>query len=212
MTIAEYLEQLERRLQRFGRRRALAEAEAHLRDSAARHEAAGLTRTAAEAAAIRDFGDVAVVARRFAAETAIRETRAATALALGAVVFFVFPLYVVPENTLPPATWDEKPTDILVLQLATISLWGVAGALAAAGSVLAWTRWLRFAAPALELVLRALAGSILLSAVLVVRWFTAAPDTVLWPLLAAPLAVACLAVCAEAAGWAHSRRCRLVPD
>jgi hypothetical protein len=210
MTIAEYVGQLERRLQRFGRRRILAEAEAHLCDSAARHEAAGLTRTAAEAAAIRDFGDVAVVARRFAAEAAIRETRAASALALGAAAFFVFPLYVVPENTLPPATWDEKPTDILVLQFATISLWGVAGALAAAGSLLAWTRWLRFAAPALELVLRALAG--LLSVVLVVRWFTAAPDTVLWPLLAAPLAVACLAVCAEAAGWAHSRRCRLVQD
>jgi hypothetical protein len=60
--------------------------------------------------------------------------------------------------------------------------------------------------------LEALATSILLSVVLVVHWFTVAPDTVLWPLLAAPLAVACLAVWAEAAGWAHSRRCRLVQD
>jgi hypothetical protein len=159
---------------------------------------------------VADFGDVAVVARRLAAEAAIVETRIATALALGAVAFFVYPLYVVPENTLPPATWAQKPRDILALQVATVSLWAIAGALAAIGAVLAWTRWSRLAAPALELVLRALAGSILFSVVLVVRWFTAAPDTVLWPLLAAPLAFACLYACVQAAGWANSRRCRLV--
>jgi hypothetical protein len=57
-----------------------------------------------------------------------------------------------------------------------------------------------------------MAGSILVSAVLVARWFVASEVSVVWPLLAAPLAVACLAACAEAAGWAHSRRCRLVQD
>lgn len=212
MTIDEYIAQLERRLPRLGRRRILAEAAEHLRDSAARYGAAGLARPAAEAAAIADFGEVAVVARRFAREAAIRETRVASGLTLAAVAFFVFPLYVVPENTLPPATWAEKPRDILVLQLLTVLLWMVAGAFAAGGTVVAWTRWRRFAAPALELVLRSLACSIVVSVALVVRWFMTAPGTPLWPLLAAPLALGCLVICAETAGWAHSRRGRLVQD
>jgi hypothetical protein len=212
MSIDEYLAELGRRLPRVGRRRILSEAKAHLRDSTARHEAAGLTRPAAEAAATRDFGDVITVARRFAADVAIHETRMASALALGAVTFFVFPLYVVPENTLPPAEWAEKPFGIELLQILAVVLWASAGTLAVTGLLVAWTRWSRFAAPLLEGVLRALLASIVVSALLVVRWIAATGVVVLWPLLAGPLAIACLAVCAEAAGWAHSRRCRLVQD
>jgi hypothetical protein len=212
VTIAAYLAELEDRLQRFRRRRFLGEAEEHLRDAAARHEAAGLDRAAAEEAAVADFGDVAVVARGFATEAAIVETRIATALALAATALFVLPLYVVPENTLPPATWTEKPRDILVLQLASVGLWVLAGALAAAGSLLAWTPWSRLAAPLLEYGLFTLILTIVVSAVLVVRWFTAGPDTVLWPLLAAPLAFASLYACAQAAGWAYSRRCLLARE
>jgi hypothetical protein len=212
VTIDAYLAELARRLPRLGRRRIIAEVEGHLRDSTARHEAAGLARSAAEEAATRDFGDVALMARRLAAEVAVRETRAAPALALAAIAVFVFPLYVVPENTLPPAEWATKPRDILALQVITISLWLAAGALAAVSALLAWTRWSRFASPVLQLSFGALTASVAASLILAVRWTVTVPDAIVWPLLAAPLALGCLAVCAEAAGWAHSRRCRLVQD
>jgi hypothetical protein len=212
MTIDEYLAELGRRLPRTRRRRFLAEAEEHLRDAARANRRRGLDAESAERAAIESFGDVVVVARRLASEAAVWETRIAAALAFGAASPFVFPLYIVPENTLPPATWVEKPRDILVLQVLAIALWISAGVLAAASTVLSWTGWIRFAAPALGLALGAMAGSIAMSALLVARWFAASDVSVVWPLLSAPLAVACLAACAEAAGWAHSRRCRLVQD
>jgi hypothetical protein len=128
------------------------------------------------------------------------------------VAFFVFPLYVVPENTLPPATWSERPFGIALLQAVSIGLWVTAGVLASVGTALACTRWSRVAAPLLEGVLRALAASILVSVFLVIHWIVSASVVVLWPLLPGPLALTCLAACAEAAGWAHSRRCRLVQD
>jgi hypothetical protein len=168
VTIESYLAGLERRLPRYRRRRVLSEVEEHLRDSADRHRDE-LAPEEAEAAAVADFGPVELVARRLRAEVAVGETRLASAAAFGAVLLFVFPLYVVPENTLPPAPWAEKPRDILVLQLLAVGLWILGGALAATGAALAWTRWSRFAAPVLELVLLTLAGSILVSAMLVVR-------------------------------------------
>jgi hypothetical protein len=253
VTIDAYLAALGSKVPWLGRRRALAEAREHLRDSAARHRADGLEPAAAEEAAIDGFGDVEVVADRFAAEAAILETRTATAVALLAVAFFVFPLYVVPENTLPPAQWGDacnpaalgtvlpssstitfmtdgcswtsadaqpgdmivlatlpvKPQDILVLQIVAILLWAIAGVFAAAGALLAWTRWSRFAALALGLVTVALAGSIVASVVLVVRWFSESPMSAWWPVLGAPLALACLLSCVGTAAWAHRRRRRL---
>ena len=212
MTIEEYLAELERRIPRTRRGRFLVEAEEHLRDAARANERRGLDPESAERTAVESFGDVSLVARRLASEAAVWETRIAAALALGATFLFVFPLYVVPENTLPPATWIEKPRDILALQVIAVALWISAGVLATASTFLAWTGWIRFAAPVLGLALLAMAASILASAVLVTRWFTASEVPVAWPLLAAPLAVACLLACAEAAGWAHSRRSRLLQD
>jgi hypothetical protein len=253
VTIDAYLAVLGSKVPWLGRRRALAEAREHLRDSAARHRADGLQPDAAEEAAVDGFGDVEVVADRFAAEAAVLETRTATAVALLAVALFVFPLYVVPENTLPPAQWGDecntatlgtalpssstitvmtdgcswpsadaqpggmifaatlpvKPPDILVLQIVATVLWAVAGVFAAAGALLAWTRWSRFAAPALRVVPVALAGSIVASVVLVVRWFSESPMSAWWPVLGAPLAMVCLLACVGTAAWAHRRRRRL---
>jgi len=211
MTIDAYLAELEQRLPRIGRRRVLAEAQDHLRDSAARHRAVGLADSAAEAAAVDDFGPAHVVARRLAAEVAVRETRIAALVALGAVAFFVFPLYVVPENTLPPAPWAEKPRDIAVLQQVSVSLWLVAGVLAAVSAALAWTRWSRFAGPVLVTVSTALAASSLAAAALVLRWFAVTPATPSWP-LAGVLAAGSLLACAIAATWAHARGRLLVQD
>jgi hypothetical protein len=211
MTIERYLGELERRLPRLGRRRILAEVEEHLRDLAGRHEAGGRSAAAAEAAATQDFGDVALLARELAAERAVVETRAASLLALGAVSFFVFPLYVVPENTLPAATWTEKPPGIVLLQVVSVALWAAAATTSLTAFALAWTRGRRIAAPLLELVLRTLTGSLVVSVFLVAHWIVSASIVVLWPLLAGPLALGSLWMCAEAAGWAHSQRCRLVP-
>jgi len=210
MTIDAYLAELERRLPRIARRRILAEAQEHLRDSAARHSSeGGLVPHDAEAAAVADFGPVEIVARKLAATGAIRETRIATVVALGAVAFFVVPLYVVPENTLPPAPWQEKPRDIALLQLVSVALWVAAGALALAAAALSWTRWSRLAALPLACAPIALAGSVAFSVVLVVRWFALTPNTPNWA-LAAPLAAMCLVACAAAALWARSSRRRLV--
>lgn len=166
---------------------------------------------ASEEAATADFGDIADVSRCLAAEIAVVETRLASAFAFGAVALFVLPLYVVPENTLPPAPWAEKPRDLLALQIVAVALWGIAAMLAGIAAMLSWTRVARLAARALGVALVALAGSAVTCGILVVRWFAAALDTLLWPLLAAPLALGCVWACAEAAGWAHSRRCRLTP-
>ncbi|MBA3434410.1 MAG: hypothetical protein H0U08_09990 [Actinobacteria bacterium] len=209
MTIDAYLAKLEPLLPRTARLRALPEVREHLRDAAARHRSEGIAAFDAEAAATSDFGRVEDVARRLGSELAVRETRLAGALALGAVAFFVFPLYVVPENTLPPAPWVEKPRDILVLQLVAIGLWIAAGVLAATGEVLAWTRWSRLAAPVLFGTAVAVTGSLAVSVVLVVRWFALTPATPSWA-LAAPPGIACLVLCAGAAGWAHTSRRRLV--
>ena len=143
VTIDAYLAELSRLLPRTARLRALAEVREHLRDSAARHRAAGVSPGDAELRATGEFGEVELVAHRLGGELAIRETRIAALLALAAVAFFVFPFYVVPENTLPPATWVEKPYELLVLQRVALGLWLAAGVLAVASTALAWSRWPR---------------------------------------------------------------------
>jgi hypothetical protein len=206
MTIERYLTDLRRRLPLLRRKRFLAETEAHLRDSVARYRAAGLDHDSAEAEALADFGGSDLVASRFAAEGAVVEMRVASLLALGAAAFFVFPLYVVPENVLPPAPWATKPGDILVLQIVAVSLWLTAVGLAAMAASLAWTPWPRLAATALIAVSVAIAGAGAVSAALVVRWSGETSFTADWPLLAAPLAVCSIGACALACAWARRRR------
>ncbi len=209
MTIDAYLAELEQRLPRTARLRALPEIREHLRDAAGRHRAAGRSPFDAEAAATSEFGPVADVARRFGSELAVRETRVASVLSLGAVGFFIFPLYVIPENTLPPAPWLEKPRDIAVLQALAIGFWLLGSALAAVGAALAWTRWLRFAQLALASAAGAIVGAVVVSAALFERWLAHTPSTPNWG-LAAPVAFTCLGLCMAAALWAHSSRQRLV--
>lgn len=209
MTIDAYLVALRRLLPPYARFRALPETREHLRDAAARHRAAGVSPADAEVAATTEFGKVEDVARRLRSELAVRETRFAAALAVAAVAFFVFPLSVVPENSLPPAPSAEKPDDIASLQRIAIGLWLAAGALAVGSALLAWTRWSRLAWAALVCTAVALAGSIAFSVALVVRWFSYTSATPNFA-LAAPFALACLATCAAAAWWALSRRQRFV--
>jgi hypothetical protein len=211
VTIDSYLAELERRLPRIVGRRPLAEVREHLRDSAATHEASGLSPAAAEDAAVRDFGPVDEIARRLGFVTAVRGTRIAAVVALATTAFFVVPLYVVPENTLPPAPWLEKPRDLALLQLVVIALWLVAAAAALCAAILAWTRLARLAAPMLSVALVALAGSAVAGAALTVRWLSYTASTASW-VLAAPLAAACLVVCAGATAWSLSRCSVLARD
>lgn len=206
MTIERYLLELERRLPRVRRRRFLAEAEEHLRDSVERHRAAGLSPEAAEEAALADFGTFDAVAGRFRAEAAGVETRVASSLVLAAALLFVLPLYVIPENTLPPAAWMAKPREILVLQTASVVLWLGALALAALGTALSWTQWSSAAAWATAAATLALTGAGLVSAALVWRWFDTAPAAPEWPLLAAPLVLGCIVTSMAASEWARRRR------
>jgi hypothetical protein len=210
VTIDAYLLTLRRLLPRYARLRVLPETREHLRDAAARHRAAGASQADAEVAATADFGEVEAVAHRLRSELAVHETRLAAALAIAAVAFFVFPLYVVPENSLPPAQWNEIPSDIYALQVVSIALWILAGALAALSAALAWTREPRFAALTLVSVALVLSGAVAVTTALAARWIAVTPSTPNWA-LAVPLAVGCLGVCVAATWWALSSRPRLVP-
>jgi hypothetical protein len=209
--IAEYLSELACRLPETRRRRLLREAEAHLRDAAASYEARGLNPGAAEAAAVRDFGPVAVVARAFAAEAAVHATRRAALLAVAALASLVLPLYGIPENTLPPAPWVEKPGHLAVQQSVALSLFALAltSAVAAAGA--AFSRRSRLAAPLLALAAALGAATMVVATALAIQWDRAAPETPLLGLLALllPFAAAPVAVALGAAAWAGERRALL---
>jgi hypothetical protein len=208
VTIDAYLVALERLLPRIARLRVLPEVREHLRDAATAQRASGLSPRDAEIAATWAFGAVEDLARRLGAELAVRESRLAGLLALATTVFFVFPLYVVPENTLPPAPWSEKPRDIALLQHVALACWIVACLLAAVAMLLAWTRWFRNTAPVLACATAALTGATAVTAAVAVRWFSLTPATPAWA-LAAPLALACVVACSAAALWARASSRRL---
>jgi hypothetical protein len=208
VTIDAYLVALERLLPRIARLRVLPEVREHLRDAVAAQRASGLSPLDAEVAATRAFGAVEDVARRLGADLAVLESRLAGLLAVATTMFFVFPLYVVPENTLPPAPWSEKPRDIALLQDVALASWIVACLLAAAAMLLAWTRWFRQTAPVLACATVAITGASAVTAAVAVRWSSLTPATPNWA-LAAPLALACVVACSAAALWARSSGRRL---
>jgi hypothetical protein len=203
VTIDAYLVALRRLLPRSACLRVLPEIREHLRDATARYEASGLSPFEAEATATRDFGPVEEVARRTGAELAVRETRRAAVLAFAATVLFVFPLYAVPEYTMPPGPRVLTPADIAALQQIGIGLWVVACVLSMIGVAIAWTRWSRIAPFALLSAAVAVAGSIGATAVLAERWFSLTPATPNWA-LSIPLALASLSACLGAGLWARA--------
>lgn len=208
MTIDGYLAELTRLLPRTARLRALPEVREHLRDAAARRRAAGCIAGDAEMLATAEFGDVRAVAARLGRELAIRETRIAALLALGAVALFVFPFYVVPETTLPPAPRAEKPSELLMLQRAALGFWLAAGLLAAASVVLAWSYWSKAASVALIGTAGSIAGATGVSVALFWRWTVHTPSTPNLA-LANALALPIVAACVTAAWWTVTSARRL---
>jgi hypothetical protein len=96
---------------------------------------------------------------------------------LGALALFVLPLYAIPENTLPPAPWDERPAYLtwkLYVSEGAFGLAGLAALIAVAG---AWRRRRRTAFVALSLAGASLAVSTVIGAIGGVQWAQAVPGS-----------------------------------
>jgi hypothetical protein len=148
--------------------RILAEARDHLLELAVEH---------GEDEAVERFGP----ARQLAAEAAraarpvvlLRSTLAfAAALAL-----FVLPLYGIPENTLPPAPWDERPAHLTWKLYVSVGAFAVSVPLALFAVASAWLRRRRTTLVALTLAGTSLAVSAVVGAVGAVQWAQAVPGS-----------------------------------
>jgi hypothetical protein len=156
---------------RVGRRRAariLAEARDHLLDLAVEH---------GEEEAVERFGP----ARPLAAEAA-RAARPvvllrSTLVFAAALALFVLPLYGIPENTLPPAPWDERPAHLTWKLYVSVGAFAIAVPFALVAVAAAWRRLRRTTLVALTLAGGSLVVSAVVGAVGAVQWAQAVPGS-----------------------------------
>jgi hypothetical protein len=181
------------RLRFLLRRRLLAEAEAHLRESA---------ETMSEREAVARFGDPALVADELARAAAPSALVRASLLLLGALALFVLPLYAIPENTLPPAPWGERPDYLTWKLYASLGAFGFAVTAAVVALATAWRGWVRVSLAALGIAAASLGTSAVLGGVLAVQWAQAVPGsgTTVALVLPATVLVLLAATAAVAAG------------
>jgi hypothetical protein len=194
--IEQALAALERELAAVGirgrlRQRILAESEDHLRS---------------DSEAVDRFGPprrVAVEAARVAHPRMLFRS----VLAYAAVVaLFVLPLYGIPENTLPPAPWSERP-DYLTWKLYVAEVaWVLALGAAAAAVLLAWARVPRAALAALSCSAITLAVAAGIGLVGAVQWTNAVPES--GTTLALSLGATAVLGCAAAGALASADRVR----
>lgn len=202
MTIEAYLAELRSRLPATGSRRFLAEVEAHLHEATEANVRLGEERAVAEAQAVEAFGAADVVAAHMRRATAPIAVRRAAILAIVALGTLVLPLYVVPENLLPPAPWDARPGYLSLLLATALVTWVFAGVHAAFAFVApaAHGACALCLAAAFALVsgLAGLAGGI--------AWHVEAPETS-WAITAIslPLTLTALTGLVAAAVWARNR-------
>jgi hypothetical protein len=193
--IDDYLAELRAalRLRFLLRRRLLAEAEAHLRESA---EATG------EHEAVARFGDPGLVADELARAAAPAALVRASLLLLGALALLVLPLYAIPENTLPPARWAERPDYLTWKLYASLGTFGFAVAAAVFALGTAWRGWIRLSLGGLGVSAAALGASSALGAMLAVQWAQAVPGsgTTVALVLPTTVVVVLVATAAVAAG------------
>ena len=159
-----YVRELERRLPfALGLRpRVISEVREHLRDGGDE--------------ALARFGPVEEVAAELAGELRLRAIGRASWLLPAILAAFVFPFYVLPENTLPPAPWDVKPEYLAWKQHVALGALLAAVVLAFVALVAARLK------PVLALVplvgsLAALATAVGFSSVVAAQWIDAAPGT-----------------------------------
>jgi hypothetical protein len=194
--IEQVLAELERELVAVGirgrlRRRIIAESEDHLRS---------------DPEAVSRFGPprrVAVEAARVAHPRMLLRS----VLAYAAVVaLFVLPLYGIPENTLPPAPWSERP-DYLTWKLYVAEVaWVLALGAAAAAVLLAWARVPRAALAALFCSAIALGVAAGIGSIGAVQWTDAVPGSSTTLVLS--LGATAVLGCAAAGALASAERVR----
>jgi hypothetical protein len=171
-----------------GRRRAriCEEARVHLLELAVEH---------GEEEAVERFGsprELAVEAARAAHPIQLLRL---TIVYTGLVALFVLPLYVIPEGTLPPAPWAERPGYLTWKLYVAEAAYLVALLAAFVAVAAAWRRFTRIAFGGLVVSGCALAVSAAATALLTVQWADAVPGattTLVGTLLATALLV-CLA-------------------
>ena len=159
-----YVRELEARLPfALGlRARAVAEVREHLREGGDE--------------ALARFGPVEEVAAELSAELRARAAARASWLIAPLITLLVFPLYVLPENTLPPAPWESKPDYLAWKHDVAVAAFVVALAFGAVAFVLG--RLLpRIAVVPLLGSTVALAVAVVFSSIVAVQWIDAVPGT-----------------------------------
>ncbi len=159
-----YVRELEARLPfALGvRRRVLAEVREHLREGG--QDALGR------------FGPVDELAAELAGELRLRAAARASWLVPAVVVAIVFPFYVVPENTLPPAPWVVKPDYLAWKQHVAVAAFLVSVPSAVVALVAGRVRPVFSLVPLICSTI-ALGVAVAFGAVVAVQWIDAVPGT-----------------------------------
>jgi hypothetical protein len=159
-----YVRELEQRLPfALGLRgRAISEVREHLREGGEE--------------ALARFGPLEEVAAELAQELRPRAVARASWLVSAIVVAFVFPFYVLPENTLPPAPWNVKPEYLAWKQHVALGAFLVAFGLAFFAFLAARVRP-TFARAPLVCSFAAFALAVGFGSVVAVQWIDAVPGT-----------------------------------
>ena len=154
-----------------GRRRAariLAEARDHLLELAAEH---------GEEESIERFGPARALAHEAARAARPVVVFRSTLVFAAALILFVLPLYAIPENTLPPAPWDERPADLTWKLYVSLGAFALAVPLVLIAVGAAWLRWRRTTLVALAFAGASLAVSAVVGAIGAVQWAQAVPGS-----------------------------------
>jgi hypothetical protein len=119
----------------------------------------------------------------------------------------VLPLYGIPENTLPPAPWDERPAHLTWKLYVSVSAFAIAVPLALFAVVAAWLRLRRTTRVALALAGMSFVVSALVGAIGTVQWAQAVPgsETTLLLSLGATAVLGSVAVASLASAARASR-------
>jgi hypothetical protein len=145
-----------------------AEARDHLLELAAEH---------GEEEAIERFGPARDLAREAARAARPVALFRSTLVFAAALAFFVLPLYGIPENTLPPAPWDERPAHLTWKLYVSVGAFAIAVPLSLIAVAAAWLRLSRTTLVALSLAGGSLAVSAFVGAVGAVQWAQAVPGS-----------------------------------
>jgi hypothetical protein len=171
--IERYLADLRAQLAFYGVRgrraaRVVAESRDHLLDLAAEE---------GEAEAVARFGSPQQIAIDVSRAVQPVVLLRSALVFLGALGLFVLPLYGIPENTLPPAPWDERPGYLTWKLYASAGAFGVALVAAVIAVAAAWRGWRAGALLALGVAGCAFAVSAAIGTVGAAQWAEAVPGS-----------------------------------